>query len=97
MSKNKNTPEAAEIADAEQLAPTETVQATANVVTDLTAEQRRPPSLGDIVQVLCAPGHTLRTPDQSAFFSETELTTVTVDTRIYRLIGDGDLIQVTTK
>lgn len=102
MSKMKNTPEAAETAAEKTEATATAAEPTTETV---TAEIASPaaqtwtvadtqPSLGDMVHVVCAAGHTLRTPDQGAFFSETEPTIVTVDMRVYRLISDGDLTVV---
>jgi hypothetical protein len=49
-------------------------------------------TLGATVCVLAAAGHLLRTPDTLGYFSETDAVSVTVDTRIYRLIRDGELL-----
>jgi hypothetical protein len=54
-------------------------------------------TLGATVCVLAAAGHLLRTPDQQGYFSETDAVSVTVDTRIYRLIRDGELLVTTPR
>lgn len=52
-------------------------------------------NLGDIIQVKAAPGLIVR-ENTEGYFSNDEPTSVTVTTRIIRLLEDGDLILVSS-
>ena len=53
--------------------------------------KHKAPRLGDSVKVLAAKGLLVRANDQG-HYSETESVEVTVNTRIYKLLRDGDLL-----